>query len=194
MHDDPVATDSAPEPPNPDLAAVRETWDRILHNWPRLQRASVSFAKVDPRLHADELLSDAIADILAKEYLFDASRGPWDKWAVTRIWLARTRKFREFKRHAHNRIRVSGRADEDEEVTIDLALPDGAEGTAARAEARAAGSEVFAEATDAERDALMVLLHGWSPKMVPGGARAVRRSLKSLMAWIGGTDDEKPSR
>jgi DNA-directed RNA polymerase specialized sigma24 family protein len=177
-----VITPKSPSPADPALAAV---WGRVVATMPELRRCAQRMASVDRRLSAEDLLQDAIADIGRAHAQYDPTRGEgteaqrWKRWAVQRIWKARTYALRRATREESKRRRSLGADD-----PIQVAVPVGADGHEARGQALCDLEAVLRHATPDEREAVLVVANGFDPNMISGGAKEIRRRLRRLRAAL----------
>jgi DNA-directed RNA polymerase specialized sigma24 family protein len=178
--------------PNPSLEQLRDTWSRVLAHLPQLQRAAAAMAAIDRRLDPEDLLEDSIADIVASEHLYREKDASWLTWAKTRVWKTRTYALRDANKHNHRGRLSVGVPDRnaDTDSPIEPALAVGADGTAERAESRVTVGQVLEDAWEHERDAMLVLLYGWDPKMA-GGKEVVEETVTALIRRM---QDEAPPK
>lgn len=160
---------------------IRAVWGRVIEHLPQLTAIARGMARVDRRIDPDDLLQEAIADIVeAEPRVYDPVRGSWLQWARTRIWKSRTYALRAANREesrGHEPIRDR----DDTGPGLEPAVGSGDDGHADRAAAVVELREVLALATDEERDAVLVTLQGLDPELA-GGRKAVRRRLAALAA------------
>lgn len=170
---------ATPEPPT-DEEAQHQAWMRVMRHLPELTRIARAMARVDKRINPEDMLSDAIVDILdADPRLYRPERGPWLSFARTRIWKTRTYAIRRIQEHeTRSRARIGPQSEED--PALDLPVPVGSAAHQDRMEAACALRQVIDRASDDEREALEVALYGYNPRLVDGPKR-----LRELLASIG---------
>jgi hypothetical protein len=161
------------------------TWQRVVDNFDWLQGVARRMAACDDRLSAEDIASEAVIDILGTESQWDAARGSWRTWARLRVWKARTYAIRALPpRSEPLDHKPSNRPNHAQRGSIEYSLTVGSDGHHDRMAAAADIEAILGEATPVETDAILCVMHGWSPDMVPGGRKEIRKNLRRLRARV----------
>jgi hypothetical protein len=159
-----------------------EIYALIVENLPKLERRACNLARVDSRLDPQDLLNDAIADMVYARTQFDPQKGAFRVWAYARLWKARTYALRVANRHAP---RERGSFVGDEGETIDTPVDRGSFGDDERSVAFVEAQCLYDAATEEERELLNCVALGLKPSVLGLKKGQLEKKLRSFAQRVG---------